>query len=247
MLSATILETRNRMQGPAILVASAEPNTGRSSIAANLAVSLARDGARVVLVDADLREPSLHHHFDVENRAGLVDILSGMASVEDVAMPTPVEGLLIITAGKPPTNPIRLLRNEELGPFIEQIARAADFIVLDSPAGSAFADADVLAATVQNVILVHQAGSPATASEIEFHKRLERLGVNILGVALSKVRPEDCHGYTNFRRAYEASILGREVVVASARPALGRGRTIAKRQAPPPVEPPVAEEEEEEE
>jgi succinoglycan biosynthesis transport protein ExoP len=245
MLSTNILEMRGRLQGPAIVVAAAEPNAGRSSVAANLAVSLARDGARVVLVDGDLREPSLHHHFEVENRAGLVDILSGTANIEDVAMPTPVDGLLIITAGKPPSNPVRLLRSERLEWFLEQVAQATDFVILDSPSGSAFADPDIVAGTVQNVILVHEAGSPATASEMEFHKRLERLGVNIVGVALNKVRPEDCHGYTNYRRAYEASILGRaEVTPVPTRPAISARRERPRR-GPTPVQ--TIDEEEDEE
>jgi succinoglycan biosynthesis transport protein ExoP len=215
ILSTNLMETRGRMQGPSLVVASAEPNSGRSSVAANLAVALARDGARVVLVDADLREPSLHRHFDVENRAGLVDILSGTANIEDVAMPTPVDRLLIVTAGKPPSNPVRLLRDENFERFIEQVSKATDFIIFDSPSGSTFADADVIAGGVQNVLLVHEAGSPATAAEMDFHRRLERLGVNIVGVALNKVRPEDCHGYISYKRAYEASLLGRELAGAS--------------------------------
>lgn len=237
IMSTNILETRNRMQGPGVVVAAAEPNVGRSSVAANLAVSLARDGARVVLVDADLREPSLHRQFGVENRVGLVDILNGTAAPEDAAIQTPVDGLLIITAGKPPANPIRLLRDQKLERTLEQIAKAADFVVLDSPAGATFADADVLAGAVQNVVLVHEAGSPATPSEMEFHKRLERLGANIIGVALNKVRPEDCHGYTAFKRSYEASILGREVAsttTATTERVRERPKPI-KQAAPPPI------------
>ncbi|MEP0767320.1 MAG: polysaccharide biosynthesis tyrosine autokinase [Fimbriimonadia bacterium] len=223
VLSTNIVEMRNRLQGPAIVVASAEPNVGRSSVAANLAVSLARDGSRVVLVDGDMREPSLHRHFDVENRSGLAEILAGTAAIEDVCMPTPVDGLLLITAGKPPANPVRLLRDVGLERFIEQVSKAADFVIFDSPAGSAFADADVLAGTLQNVLLIHEAGSPATISEAEFHKRLERLGINIIGVALNKVRPEDCSGYITFRRAYEASLMAREVPsIPTERPALDK-------------------------
>lgn len=212
IMSTNILETRNRMHGPGLVVTSAEPNVGRSTVAANLAVSLARDGARVVLIDGDMREPSLHRQFGVENRAGIADVLQGSAAVQDVAQETPVDGLLLITAGKPPTNPVRLLRDGNFERMLEQVAKAADFVIVDSPSGSTFADADVISGTIQNVLLVHEAGSPATPAEMEFHKRLERLGVNIVGVALNKVRPEDCHGYSSFKRSYEASLLGRELV-----------------------------------
>lgn len=206
ILSTEIMSVKDRLVGPGILIAAAEPDSGRSTVAANLAISLARDGARVLLIDADMRSPSLHEHFGLDNRAGLSEVLQGGATVESVVQPTGVDGLLFIAAGQPPVNPVRLFRGEQMDQFIELVSKGADYIVFDSPAGSTFGDAAVLAANVQNVVLVHEAGSAPSVAEYEFHKSLERLGVNIIGMVLNKAMPDDCPAYQHFRKNYETTL-----------------------------------------
>jgi capsular exopolysaccharide synthesis family protein len=208
MLSTEIMAVKEKLVGPGILVAAAEPNSGRSTVAANLAISLARDGARVLLIDSDLRAPSLHTHFGLENRSGLSEILQGSATVENVVQPTGVDGLLFISAGQPPVNPVKLFHGEAIDQFVELVSKGADYIIFDSPAGSTFGDAAILAMNVQNVVLVHEAGKPPSVSEYEFHKSLERLGINVIGMVLNKARQDDCPAYQHFRRNYE-STLGR--------------------------------------
>jgi succinoglycan biosynthesis transport protein ExoP len=206
ILSTEVMSIKDKLQGPGILVAAAEPDSGRTTVAANLAISLARDGARVLLIDSDLRTPSMHSHFGLENRAGLSEILQGGATVENVVQPTGVEGLLLITAGQPPVNPVKLFHGEALDQFVDTVSKGADFIIFDSPAGSTFGDAAVLAMNVQNVVLVHEAGRAPSVAEYEFHKSLERLGVNIIGMVLNKARPDDCPAYTHFRKNYESKL-----------------------------------------
>ncbi len=206
ILSTEVMAIKDKLQGPGILVAAAEPDSGRTTVAANLAISLARDGARVLLIDSDLRTPNMHSHFGLENRAGLSEILQGSATVENVVQPTGVEGLLLITAGQPPVNPVRLFHGEALDQFVDTVSKGADFIVFDSPAGSTFGDAAVLAMNVQNVVLVHEAGRSPSVAEYEFHKSLERLGVNIIGMVLNKARPDDCPAYQHFRKNYESKL-----------------------------------------
>lgn len=229
ILSTQIMAIKSKLIGPGILVASAEPATGRSTVAANLAISLARDGARVLLVDADLRAPALHEHFGLQNRAGLSEILGGEASLEDVVQPTGVEGLLFIAAGQPPLNPVRMFRGEAMEQLIEKISKGADFIVFDSPAGSTFGDPLVLAENVQNVVLVHEAGRPATDAEYDFHKGLERLGVNVIGMVLNKMRPEDCAAYQHFRKNYQDTISRYHSIAGRA--ALGPGSQPVKKKS----------------
>ncbi len=206
ILSTQIAGIKEKLNGPGILVSAAEPDSGRTTVAANLAISLARDGSRVLIVDADLRNPSLHEHFGIENRAGISEVLSGQATIEQVVQSTGVDGLLFISAGQIPVNPVRMLRGGALDAFIEQVGKGVDFIIFDSPAGSTFGDPLVLAEHVQNVILVHEAGRAATGAEYDFHKSLERLGVNIIGLVLNKTRPEDCPSYQHFRRNYQSAI-----------------------------------------
>lgn len=232
ILSTQLMGLKDRLTGPGILVASAEPNSGRSTVAANMAISLARDGARVLLVDGDLRSPSLHDHFGLQNRAGLAEILNGEATIEDVVQPTGVEGLLFIAGGQPPVNPIRLFNTEAMKNFVEQISKGADFIVIDSPAGGTFGDATVLAEHVQNVVLIHEAGRAPSEAEFEFHRGLERVGVNVVGLVLNKTRPEDCPAYQSFRRNYQATIS--RYHAPSARAALGPGGQPPVREQTPP-------------
>ncbi len=226
ILSTQIMAIRQRLNGPGVLVASAEADAGRTTVAANLAISLARDGARVLLVDADLRNPSLHEHFGLINRAGLAEILSGEASIEDVVQATGVEGLLFIGAGQPPVNPVRLFRSERMEELLDEVGKGADFLVLDSPSGGTFGDALVLAEKVQNVVLIHEAGRPPSEGEYEFHKALERLGVNIIGLVLNKTRPQDCPGYQQYTRSYASAI--RRYHGAVERAALGPGEVQPK-------------------
>ncbi len=234
MLSSQLMAIEDKLVGPGVLVAAAEPDSGRTTVAANLAISLARDGARVLIVDADLRNPTLHEHFELENRAGLAEILSGAATMESVVQPSGVDGLLVITAGQPPVNPIRLFRSQAMSDFIEMVSQGADYVVFDSASGGTFGDAAVLAEHVQNVVLIHEAGRPPTIAEFEFHKALERLGVNIVGLVLNKARPDDCPAYQHYRRNYEKTLqryhptAGRAALGAGDKPVRDRGEKPQK-------------------
>lgn len=203
MLSTNLLIGNANMCGKTILVASAEPDVGRSAIAANLAITLARDGARVILVDSDLRQPALHAIFGMDNERGFSNILAGQIEIKDAIKSTSVEDLQLIPSGPLPANPVRLLRTPKMVEFVRKINDLADFVIFDSPAGIAFADGCMLAAEVKNVLIVYAAGTVPRGTEAEFHARLNRVEANILGVILNMVKPEDSHGYYHFRSAYE--------------------------------------------
>lgn len=187
----------------AVAMVSAEPDVGRSVTASNLAVALTREGARVVLVDADLRQPSQHLIFGVDSKVGLTNLLGGAASLEDVLVPTKIQGLLLVPAGPIPDNPVKLLRSPEMREFTEQIAEAADFVIYDTPAGVAFPDAVLVASYVGSAVVVHAAGRVPRGSEAEFKTRLESVDVRVLGAVLNKVRREDSSGFFHYRRSYE--------------------------------------------
>lgn len=222
MLSTSLLGANGKIKGPSIAITSAEPNVGRSTVAMNLAMTLARDGARVVLVDADMRQPSLHQLLRLENRVGLSEILSGDAEAEQVVQMTPVEGLVFISAGAPPENPIRLLRSPRMQELLQKLAAVADFVIIDTPAGITFADGSMTAMATNNVLVVHAAGSPVSNATKEFFKRMEHLGVNIVGVVLNKVRADDNAGFQHFQRSYRSTLALRNGYTAS-RPALTSG------------------------
>lgn len=203
MLATNLWSGNAELVGRTILVAGAEPDVGRSSTAANLAATLARDGARVILVDSDLRQPSQHVIFHADNEKGLSNVLAGQLSLTDALQPTSVTDLLLLTSGPLPANPMRLFRSPEMAKLVTAINDLADFIVFDSPAGVAVADSIQLASLVKNVLIVYAAGTVPRGAEVEFCKRLEQVNANVLGVVLNMVNPEDSHGFYHFRSGYE--------------------------------------------
>lgn len=203
MLSTNLSIDQTPLESRSILIASAEPDVGRSITAANLATTLARDGARVILVDADLRQPSQHVIFHVDNEKGLSNVLAGQLALTDALQPTKITDLLLLPSGPLPANPMRLFHSPEMGKFVTAINDLADFIVFDSPAGVAFADSVQLASFIKNVLIVYAAGTIPRGAEVEFCKRLDQVSANVLGVVLNMVNPEDSHGFYYFRSGYE--------------------------------------------
>ena len=203
MLSTNLWFGATDLIGQTILVASAEPDVGRSSIAANLAITLAKDGAKVIIVDGDLRQPSQHTIFNVNNEKGLSNVLAGQLPLAEALRPTSYTDLLLLPSGPLPANPIRLFRSPEMQKFVNEINGLADYVVFDSPAGVTFADSTLLAALVKNVVIVYAAGTVPRGAEAEFRNRLEQVDANILGAVLNMVNPEDSHGFYHFRVGYE--------------------------------------------
>jgi len=218
MLTSNLwIASQNQGVNSAVVV-SAEPDVGRSVTASNLAVALAREGARVILVDADLRQPAQHLIFGVDSKVGLTNLLSGGATLEDVLATTRVQGLLLVPTGPIPSNPVKLLRSPEMKEFTEQVRQVADFVVYDTPAGVTFPDAVLVSTQVGSAIVVHAAGRVPRGSEAEFRARLESVGVRLLGAVLNKVRREDSSGYFHYQRSYQgvatAHLPGRKKAMA---------------------------------
>ncbi|MCX6344119.1 MAG: polysaccharide biosynthesis tyrosine autokinase [Armatimonadetes bacterium] len=186
-----------------LVVVSAEPNVGRSVVASNLAIALAKEGARVILVDADLRQPTQHLMFGIDNKVGLTNVLAGGASLEDALVPTKIQGLLLVPTGPIPDNPVKLLRSEAMKSLDDQIKSVADFVIYDTPAGVAFPDAVLVAAHVGTALVVHSTGRVSRGSEADLRVRLDSVGVQILGAVLNKVKREDSSIYFHYRRSYE--------------------------------------------
>ena len=203
MLTSSLWIASQNQGVNSLVVVSAEPDVGRSVTASNLAVALAREGARVILVDADLRQPAQHLIFGVDNKVGLTNLLSGGATLEDVLATTRVQGLLLVPTGPIPANPVKLLRSPEMKEFAEQVKEVADFVIYDTPAGVAFPDPVLVSAQVGTAIVVHSAGRVPRGSEAELRARLESVGVRVLGAVLNKVRREDSSGYFHYHRSYE--------------------------------------------
>lgn len=177
-----------------IVITSSNPREGKSVVAANLAISIASTGSKVLLIDADLRRPRVHKLFFLENYKGLSSLLAGDLKMDDVANETPVENLYVITSGPIPPNPAEILGSAKMNQFIEKASSVYDMIIFDSPPVNTVADASILSSIADGVILVVEAGVTAREAAILAKEQLEKINARILGVVLNKAK-QSSEGY----------------------------------------------------
>jgi capsular exopolysaccharide synthesis family protein len=171
-----------------ILVASSGPGEGKTTVATNLAASMAQGGRRVLLIDADLRRPRIHAVFGIPNRLGLSSLFRGEAAVRSVMQPVDgMPNLFIIPSGKLPPNPTELLASTRMDRILEEASQEADVIVVDSPP-SLVADYQVLATKMDGVIMVIRPGSTHADAAAAMLEHLGRVNARILGVVLNKIQ-----------------------------------------------------------
>ncbi|GIV98060.1 MAG: tyrosine protein kinase [Herpetosiphonaceae bacterium] len=172
-----------------LLITSTAPDEGKSTTLANLAVTMAQGEQRVILVDCDLRRPSLHTLFGVPNEQGLTTMILS----DDAAPPlqeTGVPGLLLLTSGPLPPRPADILGSRRMEAIIQRLKEQADIVLFDTPPVGAVADAAVLAGRVDGVLLVVEAGKTRRDRAREAKRLLEKVNANLLGVVLSNARVE---------------------------------------------------------
>jgi capsular exopolysaccharide synthesis family protein len=169
---------------------SAVQGEGKSTIALNTAIAYAELRPRVLLVDADLRIPSLHRKLGIENGAGLSDLLVGTAELEDVVRPTKHAGLDIVTSGTPTPNPLRLLQSESFDRFLEAAKERYEVIVIDASASAAVADSAVVCTKTDGTVFVIACGETDVRVAQRAIAKLQTSGVrNLLGAVLNKIMP----------------------------------------------------------
>lgn len=178
-----------------VMVATAKPGQGGTTTVANLAISLAMDGKRVILVDADMRRPSLHRVFKAGNEFGLSSVLTGERSLEESLVTTEIQNLCLLPAGPTPTNPSELLGSQQMGELVAQMRKGADFILLDTPSAVAFTDTVVVSRWVDGVLLVVRANQVPRGAELQVRKLFNKANVTILGVILNDVQPSTVDSY----------------------------------------------------
>src|SRR5205085_5779367 len=141
-----------------LLVASATPGEGKSTVAANLAIVMAQKGLRVMLIDADMRSPRQHRIFELPNTVGLSSVIVGQSTIEDAAYVHPDSNLMILTSGPMPPNPAELLESSRARDLVQQLKASCDMVIFDSPPCTTMVDGSALAAQVDGAILVVRAG-----------------------------------------------------------------------------------------
>lgn len=196
-----ILRTNLRFSGienpsGALLITSATPGEGKSTTAANLAVTLAQAGKRVVLVDADLRRPTLHTFFGLSNEVGLSNLfLDEAAHLDEVMRTLEVKGLRLITSGPPPPNPAEILESRLMNEIIADLRDQSDLVIFDSPPALAVADASILGSKCSGAVLVVHAGRTRSEAAYRVLENLKQTNVKVVGVVLNKLSPKKTGSY----------------------------------------------------
>jgi non-specific protein-tyrosine kinase len=171
-----------------LLVTSAGQDEGKSTTLANLGVTFAQAGNRVILFDCDLRRPTLHTLFKVPNDSGLTSWLLTDGTGAPPLVETSVEGLRLLTSGPQPPNPSELLGSRRLEAAIARVQQEADLVLFDSPPVLAVSDAAVLSRKVDAVLLVVSAGKTKRDQASRARQQLDRANARILGVVLNNAR-----------------------------------------------------------
>lgn len=173
-----------------ILVTSPAPQDGKTTIASNLAVVFSQNEKQVVLVDADLRRPEVHHKFGLTNRVGLTELfVRPLDIIAGVIHPVSATKMAVITSGGLPPNPSELLTSKKMGEILERLNQAFDLIILDTPPLLTVTDAAALAPSMDGVVLVAKPGSTKLGAFERSLEQLRAVGARVLGVVLNDVNP----------------------------------------------------------
>lgn len=177
-----------------LAVTSAEMGEGKSTVAVNISLSFAKSEKRVILIDCDLRKPSVHKSFNLLNIVGVSDILLGKVTAEK-AKQKKDDNFDILTSGKIPPNPSEMLASSAMTNLIEKLKEEYDVIVLDTAPVNLVTDAQVLSTKVDGTILVVKAATTKKNSVIEAKNLLNKVGANIVGTVLYAAENIDSRKY----------------------------------------------------
>lgn len=190
-----------------IVVTSSQQNEGKSTVIANLAVSFAgMEDKKVLVVEGDLRNPTVHRMFNVSNSHGITEILTGQRNFEECVNQTEVPGLSVVTCGKIPPNPSEMLASRKMKSFIASLRDCYDYIFIDAPPIGIITDAGIISTYTDGTMLV-VASNEVDVEMLKIGKeRLDKVNANILGVVLNKFEDSSgSHGYYNYYYEGESS------------------------------------------
>lgn len=186
----------------AIAVTSAWINEGKSTVTVNLGITMARAGSRVLVIDGDLRNPTIHRDLSLINNMGITNILAEDSFYKDIIINHPeIDNFHILLCGPKPPNPSELLGSTKMKNFLEELKLEYDYILIDTPPAAVVTDAAVIASACDGVLLVVSSGETVINNALKAKELLQNVNANILGAVLNKVKLDksmDYYGYNYY-------------------------------------------------
>ena len=158
----------------------------------------AQQGKKVLIVDADLRKPTMHYTFGTTSSIGLSNVLTQQWKIEDVIKDTEIKGVKLITCGHIPSNPAELLSSNSMDTLIELLKKDYDIIIFDAPPVLSVADAQILSNKCDGTILVINSGSTEKSSAVRAKEVLQKAKANIIGTILNNFQLDKSHPYYGY-------------------------------------------------
>ncbi|MGI5970904.1 MAG: CpsD/CapB family tyrosine-protein kinase [Oscillospiraceae bacterium] len=171
-----------------VLFSSSLPSDGKSTTCANFALSFAQTGKRVIIVDADLRSPTIHSLIPVKHSPGLSDVLAGFSDLGSCIKPTPYENLEILPAGTIPPNPSEMLLSEEYSRLMRRLSEKFDIIFIDTPPVSLFTDAISISRQADGVVLITSYARTKKESLVRTVEKFRKVEANLLGIIVNRIK-----------------------------------------------------------
>ena len=187
VLRTNVLFSRKEDTSRALTVVSGGAGEGKSTTIFNLATVFAQQGTRVLVVDSDLRRPSLHKILNVSNTSGLTNVLMKQNTIEEVIQTTQLPNMDFMASGKLPSSSMGVLNSIQMKEFIKEVKRRYDFVFFDSPPIMGVSDASILASEVDMSLLVVQYRKYPQAMTVRAKQMVEKVGGNLLGVVLNNI------------------------------------------------------------
>lgn len=187
LLRTKIQFTARDQELKSLMVTSSQEGEGKTTTVSNLAVIYAQEGKKVLLIDANMRKPSLHRIFSQLNHEGLSTLLTGQTDINDTIQPTSISHLHLLPAGPIPVNPAELIDSTAMWELLEELEAKYDVILLDTPALLGVSDSVIFSAMCDGVVLVTAVGKVKKEHLKKVKEQLNHVNARVLGVVLNQV------------------------------------------------------------